>query len=125
MRYLVTILLLFALMSLHAQVKTNYCATEYHDILSTGEGDNPTKAIRVYADDAGFTMQLIGSLGITTENILTCLSKEPFAFTIEVQSANELRIEPTDLGLLETYEKLKDLILNDFGVKRIATAKRK
>jgi hypothetical protein len=113
-----------ALLSLHAQVKTNYCATEYHDIVSSGDYDNPTKAIRVYADDAGFTMQLIGSLGITTEQILTCLSKEPFAFTIEVQSANELRIEPTDLGMVETYEKLKDLILSDFGVKR-TIAKRK
>jgi hypothetical protein len=115
---------LFALASAQAQVKTNYCATEYHDIISSGDYDNPTKAIRVYADDAGFTMQLIGNLGITTEQILTCLSKEAFAFTIEVQSTNELRIEPTDLGMIETYEKLKDLILADFGVKR-TIAKRK
>jgi len=77
----------------------------------------------VFADDTGFTMQLIGNLGITTEQILTCLNKERFAFTIEIQGAHELRIEPTDLGMIATYEKMKDLILGDFGYKR--TAKRK
>lgn len=123
MRYLTTILFLCALTSLPAQVKAIYCATEYHDIISTGELENPSKAIRVFADDTGFTVQLIGNLGITTEQILTCLNKASFAFTIEIQGANELRIEPTDMGMIATYEKMKDLILADFGYKR--TAKKK
>lgn len=107
MRVLTMAILIFALTSAYGQ------HGDYIDIISNGDEENP-KGIRVYSDDKGFDLKILGNYAPAKE-VYDVLTK---AKRVKITPAGmQLRIEPDGATLEETYTQVKDLILQRYGFR--------
>ena len=114
---LLTILILVAFVTI-AKTQIQWNEWEYHEIIGNGETDNP-KAIRVYLDETGFDLRVLGNYAPTkdVQNVLQGAK----TFTTVLKGAS-LRITPR-LGITieQAYNETKDLILERYGFKRLTS----
>ena len=118
MRVLLTILILAATVAIAKSQTIQWNEWEYHEIIGNGDTDTP-KAIRVYLDETGFDLRVLGNYA-PTKDVLTLLQGAK-TFTVATKGAS-LRITPRPgITIEQAYNEMKDRILERYGYKRLTS----